>query len=185
MPSASTATPPPTIWSRSLPTAPPAERACARAGLTAFTAALTGLLDELARSLMRDGEGVHHVVDIHVRGARSQAAASKVARTIANSPLVKTAIAGGDPNWGRILAAAGRAGVALQLGRVSLAIGDVTVVDRGAPIADPSWEPRAAKVMKRREYPIVLDLGSGSGVAHYLTCDLSHEYVSLNADYRS
>jgi glutamate N-acetyltransferase/amino-acid N-acetyltransferase len=150
-----------------------------------FTKALTGLLDELARKLMRDGEGVHHVVEVLVRGASSDAAAQRVAQTVANSPLVKTAIAGCDPNWGRILAAAGRAGVRMKVESTSLRIGSVPVLTRGEPSSVEGWDTRASRIMARREYPLVLDLGLGKGVGRYLACDLSHDYVSINADYRT
>lgn len=150
-----------------------------------FTRVLTDLLDELARKLIRDGEGVHHVVELFVRGARSDEAARRVARTVANSPLVKAAIAGRDPNWGRILAAAGRAGVPMRVDRVSLRIGSVSVLSRGEPNQAEDWETKASKIMARREYPMVVDLGMGDGQGRYLACDLSHEYVSINAEYRS
>lgn len=152
--------------------------------LAAFTAALTELCADLATQLMRDGEGVHHVVTVRVRGAASARAAHAVARRVATSPLVKTAIAGGDPNWGRILCAVGNAGIALDPDRVGLAIGDVVVVRRGARA--PGYdEARAAAVMQAPTYAVTIDLGAGSASASFLACDLSHEYVSINADYRS
>lgn len=150
-----------------------------------FTDALGALLDELARKLMRDGEGVHHVVDVIVEGARSASHARKVARTIANSPLVKTAVAGRDPNWGRILCAAGNAGVPLVADRLELWIGDCQVVSRGVGVGGSSVEARAQRAMKAREYAIRLALHQGDASSHCLCCDLSHEYVSINADYRS
>lgn len=153
--------------------------------LRQFTSSLTDMLDELARMLMRDGEGVNHVVDIFVRGTRTDEAARKVARTIANSPLVKTAIAGCDPNWGRVLAAAGRAGVPLQLDKANLRIGSVPVLIGGEPSQAPSWEKKASETMRKSEYAMILDLGMGPGRARYLACDLSKEYVAINADYRS
>ncbi len=151
----------------------------------AFAGALTELLDDLARQLMRGGEGVHHVVTVRVRGARSETAARQIARSIAISPLVKTAIAGGDPNWGRILCAAGYAGPAFDPSRVALHIGDVPVVQSGQGVGGAATEKRAAAVMARPEYELVLDLGQGRAESRYLACDLSHEYVSINADYRS
>jgi len=151
----------------------------------AFQGALTELLDDLARQLMRGGEGVHHVVTVRVRGARSETAARQIARSIAISPLVKTAIAGGDPNWGRILCAAGYAGPAFDPARVALHIGDVPVVKGGQGVGGAATEKRAAAVMSRPEYELVLDLGQGRAESRYLACDLSHEYVSINADYRS
>lgn len=155
------------------------------ADLREFTTCLTDLLDDLARKLMRDGEGVHHVVDIFVRGTRNDQAARRIAQTIANSPLVKTAIAGCDPNWGRILAAAGRAGVSMNLAKTSLRIGSVPVLRDGEPSANADWEQRASDAMRKAEYPLVLDMGMGPGRARYLACDLSKEYVGINADYRS
>ena len=150
----------------------------------AFTAALTELLADLATQLMRDGEGVHHVVTVEVAGAASERAAAAVARRIATSPLVKTAIAGGDPNWGRVLCAIGNAGVAIDPDRLGLRIGPVEVVRRGA-LAPGYDEARAAAVMQTPAYTIRADLGAGRARAQVLACDLSHEYVSINADYRS
>ena len=155
------------------------------ADLRQFTSSLTDLLDELARKLMREGEGVHHVVDIFVRGTKTDKAARQVAQTIANSPLVKTAIAGCDPNWGRILAAAGRSGVPLNMDRANLRIGSVPVLVGGEPSASSRWEKQASDAMRKSEYPMILDLGMGAGRARYLACDLSKEYVAINADYRS
>ena len=152
--------------------------------LAAFTDALTDLLHDLATQLMGDGEGVHHVVTLEIRGAPSARTAATVARRIAISPLVKTAIAGGDPNWGRILCAVGNAGVAIDPDKLRLHIGGVEVVRKGA--AAPGYdEARAAAVMREPSYTITVDLGGGKASARFLACDLSHEYVSINADYRS
>ena len=156
-----------------------------RVRAAALGEALEDLLGDLARQLMRGGEGVHHVVTVAVRGAKTAAAARKVARAIAVSPLVKTAIAGADPNIGRILAAAGNAGVPLKVERLGLDLDDVAVVRRGVPVDGPSREHEARAVMERAEYVIQVDLGIGSAHASYLACDLSHEYVSINADYRT
>lgn len=150
--------------------------------LRTLGAALTDLLDELAHLLIADGEGVHHVVTIEVRGARSPGDAQRVARRIAISPLVKTAISGGDPNWGRILCAVGNAGVNLKPDRIGLAIGGVPVVRRGAAI--DGWAPAdVVAVMRRPAYTMTIDLGLGRAAARYLACDLSHDYVTINADY--
>jgi len=150
--------------------------------LRALGAALTELLDDLAHQLISDGEGVHHVVTIDVRGARSSRDAQAVARRIAISPLVKTAIAGCDPNWGRILCAVGNAGAELRADRIALAIGGVPVVRAGAAVA--SWSPAAvAAVMKAPAYTMTIDLGLGRATARHLACDLSHDYVTINADY--
>jgi len=108
-----------------------------------------------------------------------------VAERIARSPLVKTAIAGADPNWGRILAAAGNAGVALQPTRLGLDLDEVAVVRGGVAVDQADRDGRARAVMQRAEYTIALDLGQGRARAHHLACDLSHDYVTINADYRT
>ncbi len=157
-----------------------------KAAIRSFGDGLIDLLTELATELIGAGEGVHHVARVDVRGAVSDKAANAIARTIANSPLVKTAIAGRDPNWGRILCAAGNAGVAFKPSDVELDIGNIAVVRGG--VAAPALgknEPRVITVMAKPRYTIKLSVGSGPGHAHYLACDLSHEYVSINADYRS
>ena len=153
-------------------------------GEAKLTAALTDLLADLAQQLMADGEGVHHVVTIAVKRAASVRAATAIARRIATSPLVKTAIAGGDPNWGRLLCAIGNGGVPIDAAKIGLAIGAVEVVRNGA--VTPGYDERkAAAVMKAPSYTITVDLGAGNHDARFLACDLSHEYVSINADYRS
>ncbi|HVV87282.1 MAG TPA: bifunctional glutamate N-acetyltransferase/amino-acid acetyltransferase ArgJ [Kofleriaceae bacterium] len=154
------------------------------AGQAKLQGALTELLADLARQLMADGEGVHHVVTIVVRRAANARAAAAIARRVATSPLVKTAIAGGDPNWGRILCAIGNAGVPIDANAIGLAIGDVEVVRKGALV--PGYEERkAAAVMKGAAYQLAIDLDAGAAEATFLACDLSHEYVTINADYRS
>lgn len=154
------------------------------AGASAFTEALTELLAELAQQLMSDGEGVHHVVSIEVTRAASAAAAARVAQRVAISPLVKTAIAGADPNWGRVLCAVGNAGVPIDPDRISLTIGSVPTVSRGA--VRKGWNEAAARqAMQAPRYRIIIDLGQGAHDARYLACDLSHDYVSINASYRS
>jgi glutamate N-acetyltransferase/amino-acid N-acetyltransferase len=122
-------------------------------------------------------------MEIVVRGARTERDARLAAHAIATSPLVKTALYGGDPNWGRILAAVGRSGARFSIKRVSLAAGPVTLVRDGAP-ADYR-EKDAAKVFARERVPITVDLGGGNARAVVLSSDLGHDYVSLNADYRS
>lgn len=150
--------------------------------------AFSRLLDEacmdLAHQIVRDGEGATKLVTVRVRGARDASAAAIVARTIAESLLVKTAFHGEDPNWGRIVCAAGRAGVIFDPDLVDLFIGDVPIVVDGALVTD-EWELPAHAVMKQREFSVVLDLKSGPGEAAFLTTDLSREYVTINADYRS
>lgn len=146
--------------------------------------AVTGVLDALARSIVRDGEGAQHVARIEVSGLASERAARKVAETIATSPLVKTALHGRDANWGRILAAAGRAGVPFRQDRAELRIGDETIVRGGMPVGADA-EQRAAKVLAEPEYTIHLSLGTGKGRAHYFTSDLGPDYIAVNANYRS
>ncbi len=150
-----------------------------------FQEALTEVLDQLGQMIVMDGEGAEHLVRIEVSGARSDRAAVAIARTVATSQLVKTAIHGCDPNWGRIVAAAGRAGVPFNPGTTDVRIGDVAVFRNGAPVMNKATERRAFRVMKRARYTIHMTLGRGSGRAHYWTCDLGHAYVRINADYRS
>jgi glutamate N-acetyltransferase / amino-acid N-acetyltransferase len=140
--------------------------------------------DRLARAMVADGEGAEHLVEIIVRGLVSDADALVVARTIATSPLVKTALYGQDPNWGRLLGAAGRAGVAFDPDRSCIAVGDVAIVKGGVGLgAEP--ESRARAVMARPTYAIDVVLGDGPGRARYLACDLGIGYVRCNASYRS
>jgi glutamate N-acetyltransferase/amino-acid N-acetyltransferase len=155
------------------------------AGLAAFTAALTGVCASLARQIARDGEGATRLVEITVTGARDEAEAHTVADSIARSPLVKTAIHGGDPNWGRVLAAAGYSGAAIDPDRLTLAFGDggdaITVVLGGLPAR---YDEAAASARLRRDPAILrLDLGRGAGQATVWTCDFSAEYVAINAHY--
>lgn len=148
-----------------------------------FNLALDFVCLHLAKELARDGEGATKLVEIRVHGARSFAQAQKIGRTIANSPLVKTAFFGNDPNWGRVLAAAGRAGVPLDPERLELRLGDLLLVERGAPAPYDEEEARAA--MDRPEVVLALDLGLGSVSATVWTCDLSYDYVRINAEYHT
>jgi len=150
-----------------------------------FSDALTEILEELGKKIVLDGEGAEHLVRINVRGAGSEPAALAVAKTIAGSQLVKTAIYGQDPNWGRIIAAAGRAGVRFNPDKTKITIGDIVVFQRGLPVMNEQVEKRVAAVMKGKSYTIDLDLAAGKARGHYWTCDLGHTYVSINADYRS
>ncbi len=150
-----------------------------------FAAALTEVLESLTKKIVADGEGAEHLVRIAVRGARTDADAVQVARTIAGSQLVKTALHGCDPNWGRIVAAAGRSGARFNPDHVSVKIGNTVIFERGAPAMTAKTEAKAAATMKRPEYEITVTLGRGRGLGHYWTCDLGHEYVRINADYRT
>ncbi|MFW2386941.1 MAG: bifunctional glutamate N-acetyltransferase/amino-acid acetyltransferase ArgJ [Polyangiales bacterium] len=150
-----------------------------------FVGALTEVLESLAKKIVADGEGAEHLVRIEVRGARSDADAVQVARTIAGSQLVKTALHGCDPNWGRILAAAGRSGVRFNPDHVSMKIGALPIFEAGNPVMTAKTEAKAAATMKRKEYEIAVTVGKGRGLGHYWTCDLGHEYVRINADYRT
>ncbi|MEO5346764.1 MAG: bifunctional glutamate N-acetyltransferase/amino-acid acetyltransferase ArgJ [Magnetococcus sp. YQC-9] len=154
------------------------------AKLAEFAQALTEVCQELACAIVRDGEGASKFVTLQVSGAASDAEAKQVAMAIANSPLVKTALAGSDPNWGRILAAAGFSGVALDPEALSLWLGDVRVVQRGQ-LADTYIEEQGAAVMAEAEIAIRLDLGNGIGSSTVWTCDLTHDYITINADYRT
>jgi glutamate N-acetyltransferase/amino-acid N-acetyltransferase len=154
-----------------------------RAG-RAFRAMVREVLDHLGRQLVRDGEGATRVVAIEVAGAESPRDARAVARRVANSPLVKTAIGGADPNWGRILCAVGNAGVDIEPARIDVDFDDVRLVSKGQAAGGDS-ENRAHAVMERPDYVIRIHLRSGRAEARYLTCDLSHAYVTINADYRS
>jgi len=150
----------------------------------AFASLLHQACASLARQMVLDGEGATKLVEVKVCGAPDKDAANRAARTIAESPLVKTAFHGGDPNWGRIMAAAGRAGVTFNPDAVDLFIGDVPVLCNGT-LASESWEPAAADVMKQREFSIRVDLKAGTESSSFLTTDFSKEYVAINADYRS
>jgi glutamate N-acetyltransferase/amino-acid N-acetyltransferase len=140
--------------------------------------------DRLARSMVADGEGAEHTAELWVTGLESEAAARQIARTVASSLLVKTAFHGRDANWGRLLAAAGRAGIPFDPTLASIKIGEVEIVRHGLTLGIEA-EARAAAVLKQPSYRIELSLGNGPGRARYLTCDLGHEYVNVNADYRS
>jgi glutamate N-acetyltransferase/amino-acid N-acetyltransferase len=150
----------------------------------AFRQAVHDVLDELAHQIVRDGEGATHVVTIEVQGAPSGEAADAVARAIATSPLCKTAFFGADPNWGRILAAIGRIGLAIDHGKIDVAVGEAEIVRGSVGLGDDA-ERRAHEVMRRGEYTLRIHLHHGRGSASVVTCDLGTDYVKLNADYRS
>jgi len=149
-----------------------------------FQRLLDDLCMDLARQMVRDGEGVTKVVDLKVCGARSDEDARAIADAIAHSPLVKTAFFGEDANWGRIIAAAGRAGVFLDPERLDLYFNDVQMVKNGTGCG-PEAEARATGVLRNAEFDVTLDLNLGKGRDSMLTCDFSLDYVKINADYRS
>jgi len=149
-----------------------------------FAAAFESLLVELAQLVARDGEGARKFVTVEVAGAESDASARRIALSIANSPLVKTAIAGEDANWGRVVMAVGKAGEPADRDLLSIRFGDLRVAHRGA--RDPNYdEATASAYMKREEIVIGVDIGLGQGEARVWTCDLTEGYISINADYRS
>jgi glutamate N-acetyltransferase/amino-acid N-acetyltransferase len=147
-----------------------------------FCAELQRVCDDLAHAIIDDGEGVTHVVTLEVTGLPDNAAAKTIAKSIAHSPLCKTAWSSADPNWGRILCAAGYAGVPFDAADVTITIGGVLIFDRGMR-AEGYDEATVHTIMQQREYPIAIDFGSGPGHAKFLTCDLTVEYVHINADY--
>jgi len=152
-----------------------------------YPALLAGMLDvsrELAIGIVRGGEGATKLIAITVRGAVDDTDARRVARTIANSPLVKTAVHGADPNWGRIVAAAGRSGGRFDVARTSVRVGDVLLFENGLPHDDAA--PQAGRHLQGTDIRIDLDLGTGSsGTATIWTCDLTAEYVRINGEYRT
>lgn len=154
-------------------------------GYDAFVADLTAVCVELAQLLVRDAEGATRFVAVEVSGAKDSAEGEQVAFSVAQSPLVKTALFAGDPNWGRILAAVGRAGIDdLDTDQVSVSLGDLPLAANGARLADYR-EDAAATLMAREEIVIGIDLGRGGESVTVWTCDFSYDYVRINAEYRS
>ena len=153
-------------------------------GNQAFMDALTRVMRDLAHQVVRDGEGASKFIEVTVTGAESDASARIVALAIANSPLVKTAFAGEDPNWGRVVMAVGKAGQPADRDRLSIRFGDILVADKGW-VAQSYTEEAGAAYMKGEELSISVDLGIGSGASTVWTCDLTHGYITINADYRS
>ncbi|MGV8985579.1 MAG: bifunctional glutamate N-acetyltransferase/amino-acid acetyltransferase ArgJ [Cypionkella sp.] len=152
--------------------------------LKAFEAALTKVMLDLAHQVIRDGEGATKFVEVNVTGAASHGDAQKVAFAIANSPLVKTAIAGQDPNWGRIIAAIGKAGAKAERDLLTIKFGDILVAEKGW--RNPRYEEEdGANYMLNPELVISVDLGLGKGKRKVWTCDLTNRYIEINADYRS
>jgi len=153
-------------------------------GDDAFAEALQSVMLDLAHQVVRDGEGATKFVTVHVTGATDNADARKVAMATANSPLVKTAIVGEDPNWGRIVMAVGKSGAKADRDRLSIRFGDVLVAENGWKV-DSYTEEAGAAHMKGQEIDLSIDLGLGDGEATVWTCDLTHGYITINADYRS
>jgi glutamate N-acetyltransferase/amino-acid N-acetyltransferase len=154
------------------------------AGDDGFANGLHSVMLNLAHQVVRDGEGATKFVEISVSGASDDATARTHALAIANSPLVKTAIAGEDPNWGRIVMAIGKSGALADRDLISIKFGDVVVAENGW--VSPTYvEADAAALMKHDEIEIGVDLGMGMGAATVWTCDLTHGYIEINADYRS
>jgi glutamate N-acetyltransferase/amino-acid N-acetyltransferase len=153
------------------------------AALRAFAKALEEVCRSLALQIVADGEGAQRVIEIEVRGAKSENAARRIGQTIATSPLVKTAFAGGDPNWGRIFAAAGRAGVKFDPDRVDIHMAGIPVLRRGQPL---DFNERAASNrLLEKSVHVVVNLHAGRAMARYWTCDFTAEYVRINASYRT
>jgi glutamate N-acetyltransferase/amino-acid N-acetyltransferase len=148
-----------------------------------FAKALEEVCHSLALQIVADGEGAQRVIEMEIRGAKSEASAKRIAETVATSPLVKTAFAGGDPNWGRILAAAGRAGVRFDPDRVEIHMAGIPVLRRGQPI--PFNERAASNRLLEKEVHIVVNLHAGQASTRYWTCDFTAEYVRINASYRT
>jgi len=149
-----------------------------------FVAAVQEVCEVLAVGIVLGGEGATKLVTVRVTGAESDSDARRTARAIANSPLVKTAVHGGDPNWGRLIAVAGRAGSAFSLEKAAVRIGPITLFADGTPYDERA--PQAAAYLQGNEIDLEVDLGTGGqGQSRMWTCDLSAEYVRINADYRT
>ena len=163
--------------------APAIEKATDRR-LKDFRAALDGVLLDLAHQVVKDGEGARKFIEVTVEGAASARAAKRIAMSIANSPLVKTAVAGEDANWGRVVMAVGKAGEKADRDRLAIWFGGTRVAHKG--LRDPSYDEAAVSArMKEPTVPIKVDLGIGAGRATVWTCDLTKEYIAINGDYRS
>ncbi|MEO6386850.1 MAG: bifunctional glutamate N-acetyltransferase/amino-acid acetyltransferase ArgJ [Croceibacterium sp.] len=154
------------------------------AGADAFAAALHDVCRQLALLVVRDGEGAQKLIEVRVSGAKSDESARRVGLAVANSPLVKTAIAGEDANWGRVVMAVGKAGEPADRDKLSIGFGGTWAAREGLPVADYDEAPVAAH-LKGQEIAIEIDLGLGDGRATVWTCDLTHGYIAINADYRS
>ena len=149
-----------------------------------FQKGLIGVMEDLARMIVKDGEGATKLVDVVINNAHSAEDALNAAKTVANSSLVKTAFYGQDPNWGRIMAALGRADVDMDETHVDIRVNDVQIVSGGLGSGEEA-EKQAAEIMTRKEFVLSIDLHRGSHRDHIVTCDLTHEYININADYRT
>jgi glutamate N-acetyltransferase/amino-acid N-acetyltransferase len=154
-----------------------------KSDLTLFQKALDYVTINMAKEIVKDGEGATKFIQIEVHEAKTISDANKIARTIAESPLVKTAINGEDSNWGRIVSAAGYAGITLDESKLKLAVNKITIYKKGLPVTPAP--KRLNSVMKKKEITIQLHLGMGNKSTTLWTCDLSKEYVSINADYHT
>ena len=152
--------------------------------LTDFRRALDSVMVDLAQQIVRDGEGAHKFVTIEVTGAATARAARRIGLAIGNSPLVKTALSAGDPNWGRIVMAIGKAGEKADRDRLSISIGGMQIAAEGGPVPGYDETP-VAEYMRGGEITIAVDIGIGRGKATVWTCDLTHGYIDINASYRS
>jgi glutamate N-acetyltransferase/amino-acid N-acetyltransferase len=152
--------------------------------LDGFRAALDRVMIDLAQQIVRDGEGAEKFVTIRVGGAATPMSARRIALSIGNSPLVKTALSAGDANWGRIVMAVGKAGEPIDPDRLRIAVGGIAVAAAGGPVPGYDETPVAAH-MQGREIEIAVDVGAGAGAATVWTCDLTHAYIDINAGYRS
>ncbi|WP_271438859.1 bifunctional glutamate N-acetyltransferase/amino-acid acetyltransferase ArgJ [Pontixanthobacter luteolus] len=153
-------------------------------GADAFAAALHDVCLQLAQSVVRDGEGASKFIEISVSGADSDESARKIGLSVANSPLLKTAIAGQDANWGRVVMAVGKAGEPADRDRLSIGFGGIWAAKNGQPVPDYDEEP-VARHLQGQDITIEIDIGIGGGSATVWTCDLTHGYIDINADYRS
>jgi len=159
-------------------------RSAADKRLKDFRAKLNDLLEDLACQVARDGEGASKFITIDVSGAATDLAARRIGLAVANSPLVKTAIAGGDANWGRVVMAVGKAGEPADRDKLSIWFGGIRVAHKGE--RDPAYdEARVSAVMKEPNISLKVALGLGRGSDRVLTCDLTRDYIDINADYRS
>jgi glutamate N-acetyltransferase/amino-acid N-acetyltransferase len=159
-------------------------RVLTEADLNEFSKGLKSVMGDLAQMIVRDGEGATKVIHMEIKGAHSASDALKAVRTVGNSSLVKTACYGQDPNWGRIMAALGRAEIVMEEERVDIWVDDILIVSAGLGKGEAA-EKKAAEIMLKKEYTLTIDLHQGDFEDRLITCDLTHEYVSINANYRT